>query len=227
MSAASFAALIPGRLTVTANGRTEFRVMVDGNRADRQIGNSIVFNNMMPGLRSIKVFAVHDFERSRWGGDREEMLYSGGVSIRPAFSTLVELNNRGTARITNIPMLVVRGERGEDRRFGRDEYPDCDHGNVSASLLRDDDFFAAQRVMDRENDRGRMLYGSRLVNDHTVTAIQGKTLADYFRDDADRIDFARMAYRSTLDKNNFAVVSSAFRTEQGRNQWFVFLHNAR
>ena len=219
MSAASFAALIPGRLMVTANGRTEFRVMVDGNRADRQIGNSIVFNNMMPGLRSINVFAVHDFGRSRWGGDREEMLYSGGVSIRPAFSTLVELNNRGTARITDIPMLVVRGER--------EEHPDCDHGNVSASLLRDDDFFAAQRVMDRENDRGRMLYGSRLVSDHTVTAIQGKTLADYFRDDADRIDFARMAYRSTLDKNNFAVVSSAFRTEQGRNQWFVFLHNAR
>jgi hypothetical protein len=89
------------------------------------------------------------------------------------------------------------------------------------------DFFAAARVMDRENDDARLLYAERIVDDNYLTAEQVRELAGYFSFDNYRFDFARYAYSKTLDKNNFGVVVKAFSSYDGREQLMDFLRTCQ
>jgi hypothetical protein len=94
-------------------------------------------------------------------------------------------------------------------------------------LLSNQDFFAAERVMDRENDNGRLLYAERLVDDNCLTAEQVEDLARYFSFDACRFDFVKYAFNKITDKGNFSIVCNAFLSENGRDQVVNFIRSCR
>jgi hypothetical protein len=93
--------------------------------------------------------------------------------------------------------------------------------------ISNEDFFATARVMDRENDNGRLLYAERLVDDNYLCAEQVKELARFFSFDGYRLDFVRYAYNRTTDKENFGVVCNAFCSNDGRNQVMNFIQGCR
>jgi len=117
-----------------------------------------------------------------------------------------------------------RGRHNDDygKRNGYDN-----NSNYYSRSISNEDFFAAERVMDRENDNGRLLYAKRIMDDNYLTAEQVKELARFFSFDDNRIDFARYAYGKTIDKNNFNVVCNSFSSNDGRNQVMSFIKSCR
>ena len=243
LSIASFAAFSPNRLTVSTESNNVIKVTVDGSRFDQQSsGSSVVFENLQPGFHSISVYQLNErrYGISRRGNDYR-LLYTTSVNIKPLFATSIILNRFGRAQVMEQPM---RGSY-DDRRWnaGRREdhgFENGDHQNEASgrnndydrnssyyNIISDADFFAAERVMDRESDNGRLLYAKRLVDDNYLDAQQVKELARFFSFDNCRLDFVKYAYSKTIDKNNFNVVVSAFSSNDGRNQLENFLRTCR
>ena len=116
-----------------------------------------------------------------------------------------------------------RNGRNDD--YGRNNGYDNNSYNRTIS---NEDFFAAERVMERENfDDARLLYAKRLVDESYVSAEQVKELARFFSFDNSRLDFAKYAYSRTTDKNNYSVVCNAFSSSNGKDQLVSFIKSCR
>lgn len=247
-SLASFAAVAPSRLTVSAEGNTNIKVTVDGNRFDQQeMGNSVIFDNLQPGYHSVNVYQLADRRFGMFGrrrGDDYRLVYSSTVNIRPLFATSILVDRFGRAQLNEEPMrgrYDSRGWNGDDRRDGRDNDHTWDRDRDRQNdygrnggydygynrAISNEDFFAAERVMNRETDNGRLLYGKSIVNVNYLTAEQVKELARFFSFDNYRLDFVKYAYSKTIDKANFSVVCNAFASSDGRNQLMDFIRTCR
>ncbi len=126
-----------------------------------------------------------------------------------------------------------RGHNDHNSYNNNDRRPD-DYGDKNGynnpgygRSISQEDFFAAERVMDRENDNGRLIYAKRLADDNLLCAEQVKELARFFSFDDCRLAFVKYAYGSTIDKNNFSVVVSAFSSGNGRGELMAFLSSCR
>lgn len=236
---AAFAGYAPSSLTVMSEVNSNIKVTVDGNRFDQQmIGNSVVFNNLQPGFHTVKIFQQ---ERSRggWFGRRRDddfrLVYTASVNIKPLFVTTIQLNRSGRAQISEQPMRNRYDERGwnGDKRYDndRDEHRDNGYGNNGygyGRVLSNQDFFAAQRVLDREAfDNARLLYAKRLADDSYFTSEQVKDLAKFFSFDNSRMEFVKYAYAKTVDKNNFSIVCNAFDSNYSKDQLMNFIRSCR
>jgi len=244
-SIASFAAFSPSRLTVSAEGNTNIKVTVDGSRFDQQsAGSSVVFENLQPGFHSVNVYQLTDRRFGLFGRRRADdyrLLYTATINIKPLFATNIVVNRFGRAQVIEQPMRGMYDNRrwGNDRRddrrynddrgYGDDRDQRNDYGSNSGynHTLSDADFFAAERVMDRENDNGRLLYAKRLADENYLSAEQVKELARFFSFDNCRFDFVKYAYNRTIDKSNFRVVCGAFVSNDGRAQVENFIKSCR
>ena len=231
---AAFAGYAPSSLTVMSELYSNIKVTVDGNRFDQQmIGNSVVFNNLQPGFHTVKIFQQ---ERSRggWFGRRRDddfrLVYTATVNIKPLFATSIELNRFGRAQISEQPMRNRYDERGwdGDKRYDNDRDDHRNSGYGYNRVLSNQDFFAAQRVLDRESfDNARLLYAKRLADDCYFTAEQVKDLAKFFSFDNSRMEFVKYAYAKTVDKNNFSIVCNAFDSNYAKDQLMNFIRSCR
>jgi len=243
-SIASFAAFSPNRLTVSAEGNTNIKVTIDGNRFDRQTaGSSITVENLQPGFHSVSIYQLTDKRFGMFGrkrGDDYRLLYTACVNIKPLFATNITINRFGRAQVIEQPIRGIYDDRkwGIDRRNdrqyndrgyddNRDRADDYGRANGYGYAISDADFFAAERVMERENDNGRLLYAKRLADDNYLSAEQVKELARFFSFDNCRLDFVKYAYNKTVDRTNFRVVCAAFVSGEGRNQVENFLRTCK
>ena len=249
-SIAGFANFAPNRLTVQTEA-SNIKVTVDGSRFDQQaFNNSAVFENLEPGFHSVKIYQLTEkrfgfFGRRR--GDDYRLVYTASVNIKPLFATTIELNRFGRAQISEIPMRGAYDNKGwgNDRNNDRDyrdndrnhdrDYDHNDRGrdngygnNNYGRTISNEDFFAAQRVMERENfDNARLLYAKRLVDENYLCAEQVKDLARFFSFDNSRMEFAKYAYSKTTDKNNFSIVCNAFDSNYSKDQLMNFIKSCR
>ena len=209
ISVASFASFAPSRLTVAVEGNASIKVTLDGSRIDQQpVDNNVVFDNLQPGFHAVKIYQLADRQFGFWGrrhGDDYRLVYTASINIKPLFATTVVLNRFGNAQISEQPLRGAYDNRGwdnddrkrndrghhsnDDKRDARDyknnDQYSQDNGYGSSNgytrTISNEDFFAAERVMERENfDDARLLYAKRLMDDSYLCAEQVKELARFF-----------------------------------------------
>jgi len=192
----------------------------------------------------------------RGRGDDYRLVYTASVNIKPLFATTIELNRFGRAQINEQPLrggFDTRGWGNDDRRKNDRDYGDKDgrndrdygnddrgrynngygssngYGNNNyGRSISNEDFFAAQRVLERENfDNARLLYAKRVADENWLCAEQVKDLARFFSFDNNRMDFVKYAYSKTTDKNNFSVVCNAFDSNYSKDQLMNFIKTCR
>ena len=224
----------------------------------QSVNSSVVFDNLQPGFHAVKVYQLTEKRFGLFGrkqGNDYRLVYSSSVNIKPLFSTTIQINRFGKTQIIEQPIVVRngkgvpgnnrgwgnddRGYNGEDRKNDRDynnNGPNDDYGknngydnNSSYSRsISNEDFFAAERVMERENfDDARLLYAKRLMDDNYLDAEQVKELARFFSFDNSRLEFVKYAYPKTTDKSNFSVVCNAFSSSNGKDQLVSFIKSCR
>lgn len=146
-------------------------------------------------LISLASFAQHGNDRSlAFGGGRAAVkvtIAGNGFDRHPGFAEARinvqparAYNDHGR---TNDPRRDDRGY-GNDRNYNNNFHGGYIYGNRRAAeaipiynygynsssirIISNEDFFAAGRVMDRENDRGRLMYAERLVDENYLCAEQ-------------------------------------------------------
>ncbi|HET9055785.1 MAG TPA: hypothetical protein VFN30_02945 [Chitinophagaceae bacterium] len=126
LTVCSFAYFYDGRLAVTYLGRGDIRVTIDGKRYDDR-HNNIILNNLRPGHHTIKITRTRSERRGGWW-NREEVIYSSSVYVRPRTFIDITINRFGRAFV----------DEQQADRSGRWDDDDDRWGNENRN--RDDDW---------------------------------------------------------------------------------------
>lgn len=185
---ATFANSAPGRITVVAPGKNNIRITVDEKTMNSQVGeNGSRFDNLTPGYHSVRVYQY------------AHMLYSVAVQIKPMYELHITLDKNGTAFIDQQP---VKNDDCQVYYSGTISYePNISYG----------DFAGIKAMMkDAKDEQQRLRIARKAVDDNSLASVQVKEMAQLFCSEEARLDFAKYAYRKTLDKNNYVIVCNTF-----------------
>ncbi|HEY0676762.1 MAG TPA: DUF4476 domain-containing protein [Chitinophagaceae bacterium] len=171
ISISAFAADRPrsGRLTITTFDNTNIRVDIDGRRYSNG-DNTIRINNINPGNHSIRVYRSQS--SGIFGGNREKLLYSGNVYVKPEHRVDIMIDRYGRAQVQERDL--DKKKKKKDRRNDDDDrwqdYDSWERNNDRRG--RDDDRWdrnddRRDRNDDRwdRNDRNNSGYGRAVSNE--------------------------------------------------------------
>src|SRR5687767_10007926 len=110
-----------GKLTITFTAKSNVQVVIDG-RTYQQNDNMIVLNEIDPGNHRIQIYKAKRNGNSRNRNDRNELLYSTTVQVKPNYHVDIMVNRFGKALIDERS-LRANGRWDDDGGFG-DDYND-------------------------------------------------------------------------------------------------------
>jgi hypothetical protein len=119
ISAAAFAAERPrsGRLTISTFDNSDIRVEIDGRRYSSN-DNSVRINNINSGYHSVQVFRRQS--SGVFGGNREKLVYSSSINVRPEFQTDILIDRSGRAQVREYDLN--RNNRNDRRNNKNDDW---------------------------------------------------------------------------------------------------------
>ena len=142
------------KLTIQSMDNSDIKVMIDGKRFDPEF-NSLVLDNLRPGIHQIKVYKEKGRLINIFGNQRYQVVYNTTINVRAGTHTMISLDrfNRAKFSVVNLRNKPGNGygrDRGDDRNrnFNDHEY-DYDHdgrpGNQNDDWFDDDNGYGNNR----------------------------------------------------------------------------------
>jgi hypothetical protein len=219
-----------GKLSITYAGTEDIRVSIDGrDYSDRD--NSVMVDNLQPGYHTIKVYKER--RRGNWnvfGGrrDREQVLYSNSVYIKPRTFVDIMINRFGRA-------LVDEQRIEHNGRWDDDDYDD-DYGNGNGggwnngygNVMREREFNNAKDQIKKEwFENTRLTVAKQVIDGNNFTTSQVKELMYLFTFENNRLEIAKYAYRKTVDRQNYYQLNDALTFNSSKEELARFIRDGR
>lgn len=84
----------------------------------------------------------------------------------------------------------------------------------SGTILGDDDFSGATKsILARSTVEGKILSAKQIIGNNCLSVLQVKTIVKLFEGDETRLDIAKYAYNTTIDKGNYYKLNEVFTNE--------------
>src|SRR5687767_1175817 len=183
-----------GKLTVTFAANTNVQVVIDG-RTYQQQDHSIVINNIPAGQHSIRIYKAKRAGRS----NRNELLYSANVYVKPSYHVDVMVNRFGKALVDE---QSIRNRREDNDWYGND-YPGSGsnggYGNNNGynQPVSESEFGQVlQRVKSQWFGSAKMNTAKEELSRRYFTTLQVRQLLQLFTSESDKLELARLAYRT-------------------------------
>lgn len=244
----SFADYAPSRLIVTSKGNADIKITIDENSRYQMIRyGDAIFDDLTPGFHSVKVYQSNT-QRGWFGNKRTsyKLIYTASINVKPRYELNIAINNRGRASVTEERINGRNDDRWDngrdhrndrdrrDDRYGRDNndrYDDDRYGrdrDNAPRLMTDQEFYAATKMVQRESfDDNRLVVAKHLADVNSLTSAQVKEITRFFSFDNNKLEFAKYAYRVTVDKNKYDDVADAFSFSTTRQQLNDYIRNYR
>ncbi len=227
------------KLSITSATRSNLRVMIDGNKYQRNNNNSVVFvNNLEQGFHSIKIFKEKNI---RWGRNnnsynnsfnRFELVYSNRIYIKPQYFVDIVINRFGKAFIDE---QMMQGRYSQDEGDDWDDTGnnvgnnDSDNfGNNDMMPMSDESF--AQFKMNLRNegfDDTRVTVAKQVIAENAFTSKQVKEILQQFNFEASKVDIAKFAYEYTIDKGSYFLVNDAFSYSSSKQELSEYIQSVK
>lgn len=231
------------KIRLADNGR--FNVSVNGRYFDRR-GTSVTVGDLPPGRHKVKIYRmVYD----RWGRSFNNLIYTGWVNTDYKMVTyLTYAPYIRAARIREVPFGdgSRRDMGGEPDNRYNEGYPEPEQDvkvNVAAadkaaekptneavaspvptgSLTDDKVQTIKSKVTNKKTDTEKFnLIRSELAG-ATFSTIQVCVLIDCFLFESTKVDFAKWAYKNTVDKELFSDVIAKLSLKESKDEMNRFL----
>jgi hypothetical protein len=231
-----------GMLTISMkdNSNSYMRVVIDGrNYSERD--NDFTISNIQSGYHNVQVYRVNG-SRSPFdvfgGRNREQLVYSSSLHIKPQTEVEVTINKNGK---TKVKERIIRsndkdGRWDDDDRWDRDGrnnggygnnggYVNSGYGNRTPSFQ---EMVSMKQVLRNERfENTRVSIARQMFNEHAFTAGQVKELLQEFSFENNKLDLAKSAYRNTVDRNNYYVVFDVFSFNSSKQELSSYMSSYR
>ena len=209
-----------GKLTITVPAKN-LQVYVD-NRLYQDNDQTIVLNDIQPGTHSIRIYRASrngNYGKKQRNGrydQSNDLLFSSNVYVRPSTHVDVMINRFGKALVDERALSDRNGSWNDDD--WNDSYGDRNggygngnygNGNYGNQAMNDRDFSQVLQKI-RSQWFGKLNTARDEVNGHYFNVYQVRQLLDLFSSESDKLELAKLAYRNTVDRQNFRQLYDIF-----------------
>lgn len=214
------------KLTISAVGNADIRVMVDGMKYTSN-GRDIVINNLKNGNRMVKIFrAGNDRGRnSNFRNNGYQLVYSSSVFIKPQYHVDIIINRFGKAFIDE--QMMSGGYNDDDDDWGVDNN-DQYYDRYSRRAMDKATFDQFKQTLKKESfDDTRLKVARQFVSNNYFNAAQVKEMMGLFAFEDAKLDLAKYAYDYTVDKGNYFIVNDAFAFSASKEELMNYIQNRK
>jgi hypothetical protein len=237
-----------GRLTIATYDNASIRVEIDGRRYSER-DNTIRINNINPGHHSIQVYSSAGRGNNVFGRNRERLIYSSSLYVKPEHQVDIYIDRSGRADIKERN-LNRKGRNNRDDDWDRDnsrwddyERWDDNRNNNGKWDDRDDrydrnnnygrgvsyeSFQSMKQSLRRESfDNSRLTLAKQMMERNNFEAAQVREMLQLFSFESNRLELAKYAYRNTVDKKNYHVLYDMFSFTSSKDELSRYISNFR
>ena len=229
MSVAVFAARNNSILTIKSADQSDISVVLDGKRFEPN-DNALMIQGLEKGTHDIKVYRERNNGVFNVLGKRYELVYNTTVSIRNNTHLFITIERNG--RISKMENKIKKGYvQNEGRRYDYDnegQWGEYDRHEAYARVMNDREFNDVLRQIDKEwLESNKLKSALQIVKANTVSAAQVKELLLLFSFENNKLELAKQAYASTVDKENYDMVFDVFSFNNSKTELQRYIRNYR
>lgn len=246
LSAAVFAtdAKPKSLLFVKSNVAGALTVVVDGKRFESNT-NSIIIKDVNAGFHSIKVYRLKTNGVFSLFSKRLEMVYNSSLSVKPATQIDLTIDRFGRITLQESKIFHGREGRGWDNdydRNGRDDDHDFDfdhdgkfgdydnhYGYTSEmSGMNDREFSRLLQDIKKEwLESNKLKSATQIVKTTNLSSAQVKQLVLLFSFETNKLELAKQAYITTVDKKNYYMLNDVFSFNSSRDELARYIRSCQ
>jgi Domain of unknown function (DUF4476) len=222
------------RLSIsTVNDRMDLKIEVDGQRMKMQ-DNSITLGNLNDGYHNIKIF--RDLKRKGngfgFGRRNEEVIYNSRVFLRRGFHLDITVSRFGKVftderKIDRNDDWYEDDDRIYDNRDDRDR-PNDDRNYRYNNVMTSGEFNQVKQSLQKEwFENNRITSAKFIIENNNFTTVQVKELMQLFSFDDKKLEIAKLAYRKTVDKQNYYLVNEELTFSSNKEELARFIRESR
>jgi Domain of unknown function (DUF4476) len=213
-----FAFFPKSMLSISSNSNMPVTILVDNRDCDAPNSNEVMLKSIDAGYHTIKVYR----DRSTWYGRNNRPIYSGNVYVKPGFHVDITINRFGKAFIDERQLNF--NNHGDDD-YDNDE--DWGNWNHSRAMGTNDFNQFKQTITNAGFENTKLAIAKQTIGNNYFTAAQVKEIVGLFSFENSKLDIAKTAYRRSIDKNNYFIVSDAFAFNSSKEELAKFLETSR
>ncbi len=215
------------KLTISAVGNADLRVMVDGMKYASN-GRDIVITNLKNGNHSVKIFRIGAGRNGYYSNNRNngyQLIYSNMVFVKPQYHVDITINRFGKAFVDE--QMISGNYYEEDDDWGVDNN-DQYYDNYNRRAIDKASFDQLKETIRKEAfDETRLKMAKQVVSTNYFNAVQVKELVNLFSFDDSKLALAKFAYDYTLDKGNYILVGDAFAFSSNKDALLNYISNRK
>jgi hypothetical protein len=220
---------------VRLSDNTPLRIAIDG-KAYNDEGKVVTVDNITAGRHKLKVFVP-----AKSGRGNRTLVYQGDFKVEPGtYSYFVVDRYKGTVRVStgyrsnldrDVKDPIDRGrypndkDRGYNDRTDQDRYDRGDdrHDRRRNALTSSDMDDLQVRVSGRMHNDGKVHLMKSVLQDHTYTTAQVRTMLSWLSFDDSKLQLAKIAYANVVDKKNYWKLEDSFSFSSTREDFSEYL----
>lgn len=197
------------KLSISATGKANLRVMVDGNKY-RANNNVIMINDLEEGYHTIKIFLLKNKKGGVFGNPNKgyQQVYSSRVYVKSGYFTDIVVNRFGKAFIDEQPVTYGYYDEEDDDWY---DIRNTGGENYDNQAMNTQSFEQFKRAIKNEHfDDTRLSIAKQVISSNYFTSAQVKEIVQQFSFESSKLDIAKYAYKYTLDKGSYFIVNEVF-----------------
>ena len=216
MTVSAFASAV----TVTFPGNKNYQVVIDGRniRSNDYYGNSIRLNHLRQGRHSIQIYKANANKRR----NANQVVYASDFTTKPQYDLFITVDNRGRVQMDERRNTDYRrnddnwgnngyGNNRRNDNYGRNNggYDNGGGNNNYNRAMSDADFSQLEKKI-RGQWFGKLNTAKDAVGRNYFTTYQVRQILQIFSPENDKLELAKLAYKNTVDQNNFRQLYDLF-----------------
>ncbi len=213
------------RLSISSPGTsTEMKIEIDGRKFSMK-NNSITVSYLAEGRHNIKIF--RDKKRGAFKqGKREDIVYQSTIFLKRGYHLDITVNRFGKV------MTDERRIDFDDEFYSEeDDYYDSDNGGWnggSSNVMGAREFETLKESLRKEWFENNRITSVRTIADKSnFTTQQVKELMLLFVFENNKLEVAKIAYRKTVDKHNYYLLSNELTFKSSKDELARFIRESR
>ena len=212
------------RLSISAvTSSQELSVEVDGRKFSMK-DNSITLSYLAEGYHQVKVYR----QAKRGNGNtfgRNVIVYTNSVLLKRGFHLDITINRFG-----KVLMDERRMDINDEWYNDQDDYYDSENGgwnNGYSNVMNTREFETVKASLRKEwFENNRITSVKYIIEKNNFTTSQVKEMMLLFTFENNRLEIAKLAFRKTVDKNNYFQLNDALTFSSSKDELARFIRQS-
>ncbi len=221
LSFSLFAFTPQSMVSISSNSKYPISVSIDSRNCIEKKSNEISIKDIDPGYHTIKIYR----EKTGSSGNNRrnnnlELIYNGNICIKPGVHVDIMISRFGKAYIDERKISSAW--------YDDDDCYDWNHNTGYRQAMSVGEFSQLKQTICNSNfDNTKLVVAKQTISQNYFTAAQVKELVALFSFESSKLDIAKSAYRNSIDKNNYFIVSNEFAFSSSKEELARFIAISR